>query len=118
MAGKQKNTNDYLDYYMLKPLFSKYSRVRDDDEDDAFYFETDDLMVGVFSHVYPNTGYNGKVLAEHKNNFDKRSKAFYSSDLPSNKKEIDIIVCDLEYISSKENEEAGDAFSTLHRTFL
>ena len=86
-------------------------------DEKAYYTETDEIQIGIFDYTYPNTGYNGKILMEHKNNFDKWSKVFYSSTFPSNEREFNIVLKDLKYISDKDNEDSGNNFGSLDRRF-
>lgn len=85
--------------------------------DIMFTIETENLIIGIFGYDYPNTGYCGKILAEHKDNFDKWSKAFYSASFPSDAEELEIILDDLKYISNEKNKKSGNNFGRLVRSF-
>jgi hypothetical protein len=92
-------------------------KIIEDKDEPAFYFETKELRVGVFDFPYPNTGYNGHILAEHKANFDKWSKTFYKANFPSDEVEMGLVMKDLEYISDDANKESGNSFGNLFRSF-
>jgi hypothetical protein len=102
-------------------IFNKFKnkkyKIEKDKFNSAFYIETDGLMVGVFDFDYPNDNYRGKILAEHLDNFDKWSKAFYMSDFPNNKDELNIILNDLKHIADEKNKKSGNNFGHLVRTF-
>lgn len=83
----------------------------------AFYTEWEDLKIGIFDYGYPNTGYNGKILVEHKENFDKWSKVFYDCNFPANEEDFKVFLEDLKYIGRKFNEKQGNNFGGLSRSF-
>lgn len=83
----------------------------------AYYTETENMQIGIFDYTYPNTGYNGKILIEHKDNFDKWSKVFYSSTFPNTENEFKIILRDLNYIDNKYDKESGNNLGSLTREF-
>ena len=83
----------------------------------AYLIETDEIRIGIFDHTYPNTGYCGKILMEHQDNFDKWSKAFYSSSFPTDKDDFLIILEDIKYVSTDFNKIAGNKFGSLTRDF-
>lgn len=102
-------------------LFKKHKfKIKDistDVDERAYYTENENMHIGIFDYTYPNTGYCGKILIEHKDNFDKWSKVFYSSDFPNNEKEFRIILRDLEYINNEYDKECGNKFGFLTRGF-
>ncbi len=83
----------------------------------AYSTENESVIIGIFDHDYPNTNYRGKILAEHKNNFDKWSKSFYIANFPANKDEFKIILSDIKHISNSLNEASGAIFGHLIREF-
>ena len=96
---------------------TKGFKITKDENENSYSTEDEHLRIGIFGYDYPNENYCGKILAEHKDNFDKWSKAFYSCSLPSSEEEIEILLSDLKYITTDENKEAGDCFGKLRRTF-
>lgn len=83
----------------------------------AVCFENDILVLAIFDNDYPNDDRCGRIFAEHKENFDKWSSAFYKSTTPTNGDELFVLLADLEYISLTQNIFLGNKFSTLTRTF-
>lgn len=110
-----------MDIDQIVILFKKHKfKVKDISagiDERAYYTDTDEIQIGIFDYTYPNTGYNGKILMEHKNNFDKWSKVFYRATFPSNEDEFNLILKDLKYISDKANEDSGNRFGSLERRF-
>ena len=104
----------------VKKLTEKFGKPIDisTEEGEAFQFKTDELYIGIFSLTYPNYGYCNTILAEHKENFDKWSKAYYSCYIPNNELEFKILFSDLKHISTNLQQQAGNKFSGLSRTFL
>ena len=87
-----------------------------DDEADFACLSNGKLRIGIFSYDYPNSGYSGSIKAEHENNFDKWSKSYYSSNIPKDYGDVEIIMCDIVYIQSELNEAVGNNFGNLYRS--
>lgn len=84
-------------------------------DSDAVVLESANLLIGVFDYEYPNTNQAGRIMVDHKSNFDKWSKAYYSCTLPNEKWQYEVLLDDLSYVDSKAQENASNNFSFLNR---
>lgn len=83
----------------------------------CYQLEVGGLRVAVFAHDWCNTTQQGHVLADHNENFDKWSKAYYWCELPENQEQFDILLRDLQYIDNDADVKMSNDFGLLRRTF-
>ena len=93
----------------------KYDGTVDPDDEGEVILTNGILRIGIFPGSYPHELWNDQILAEHDVNFDKWSKYAYMCDIPT-AETMDVLLADLEYISTERNVIAGDKYSTLVRT--
>ena len=89
----------------------------DDNLYKAYFIKTRKLSIGVFDYNYPNTSYNGKIVIDYTDLFDKWHKCFYMAMFPDNGDEFKIQLADIKYLSKKINYKASDMFCRLTRSF-
>lgn len=98
-----------------KTKYKKY--IKDDEDEEAFYIKTKEIVIGVFNFSYPNSNWVGKIIADSIENINKTSDAIYWATFPRNKDDFNLLLEDLDYIPTKSNIKSGNRLGRLERTF-